>query len=136
MTINLWPFTKLNIYTLMKNPNILVSTALILASVVLGASQASANSKFIESHTSADLVGSGSDLVVTTINVGLRGQDMEGSIGAGYGSDGDQLVIRAEGRVYQYLGDGFTAEGELEALYGTSTDTIVIQPELRLRYYF
>lgn len=111
--------------------NILIASAILLGT----AGSASAQS-FVESYTSADLVGGGEDGVITTVNYGIQGDSLEGSIGAGYGSDGDQLVIRAEGRVYKYLGNDVTLEGELETLYGTGTDVIVVKPQLRVRKYW
>ena len=107
----------------------------VIAFISLAPSQAIAGTNFIESHTSADLVGNGPDSVVTTVNYGVQGSNLEATIGAGYASGDDELVIRSEVRYYQYIGNDMTIEGELEALYGTSSDGLSISPELRVRKY-
>ena len=114
----------------MKNA-ILIAIAGILAS----ASAASAGT-FVESNTSAALRGNAEDSVITTINYGIYGSQMEGSIGVGYASDNDEAVIRGEYRIYKSVAKDITLEGEVEALYGTSSDNLEVRPELRLRKYF
>lgn len=91
---------------------------------------------FVESNTSAALRGGSEDSVITTVNYGMYGDNMEGSIGVGYASDNDEAVIRAEYRAYTTLTDSITIEGQVEALYGTSSDNLEVRPELRLRHYF
>lgn len=107
----------------------------ILGSLVLAATPASAGT-FVESNTSAALRGSAGDSVITTVNYGVYGNKMEGSLGVGYASDNDEAVIRGEYRVYTTLSKDITLEGEVEALYGTSSDNLEVRPELRLRKYF
>ena len=107
----------------------------ILGSLLLASAPANAGT-FVESHTSAALRGSNGDSVITTVNYGIYGSQMEGSIGVGYGSDDDEAVIRGEYRIYKSVAKDITLEGEVEALYGTSSDNLEVRPELRVRKYF
>ena len=119
----------------MKNIKTIVGVMFTGAIVGLSA-PANAAQQFVESKTSADLIGGGPDSVITTVNYGVQGDNIEATIGTGYASAGDELVIRSEVRYYRYLGDNITLEAELETIYGTSSDNLGVSPELRVRKYF
>lgn len=106
-----------------------------IGAVIISVAPASAGT-FVESNTSAALRGGAEDSVITTVNYGMYGANMEGSIGVGYASDNDEAVIRGEYRAYTMISDSISIEGEVEALYGTSSDNLEVRPELRLRHYF
>ena len=111
--------------------------AILIAIAGLFASAGAASAgTFVESHTSAALRGSAEDSVITTVNYGIYGSQMEGSIGIGYASDNDEAVFRGEYRIYKSVAKDITLEGEVEALYGTSSDNLEVRPELRVRKYF
>lgn len=61
---------------------------------------------------------------------------MEGVLGVGYNSDGDEALIRGDYRVFKGLTENITVEGRVEALYGVSSSDFEVRPELRLRRYF
>ena len=114
-----------------------MKNAILIAIAGLFASAGAASAgTFVESHTSAALRGSADDSIITTINYGIYGDGMEGSLGVGYGSDGDEAVLRGEYRIYRGLTSTITLEGEVEALYGTSSDNLELRPEIRVRKYF
>lgn len=118
------------------NLRTLAIAVIATSAALLSGNAASAGEYFVESDTSAALVGGGDDSVLTVVRAGVQEGNLSYAVGAGYNSNGDEAVVNGLVEYTTRIANKTYVGVEVEANYGLDSDELSVAPELRIRRYF